>query len=79
MDARYFEKPYYIVPREEISQESFAVIRDAMSRKGVVGLARVVLSSRERPVLLEPAGRGLLGVTRRTSEMRRTISAKFRK
>ncbi|SCB54140.1 Ku protein [Bradyrhizobium shewense] len=68
IDARYFEKPYYIVPREEISQESFAVIRDAMGREDVVGLARVVLSSRERPVLLEPAGRGLLGVTLRFAQ-----------
>jgi non-homologous end joining protein Ku len=37
IDARYFEKPYYIVPREEIGQESFAVIRDAMSREGLIG------------------------------------------
>jgi len=39
-----------------------------MSREGVVGLARVVLSSRERPVLLEPAGRGLLGVALRFAQ-----------
>jgi Ku protein len=65
IDARYFDKPYYIVPREEIGQESFAVIRDAMSREGVIGLARVVLSSRERPFLVEPMGNGLRGVTLR--------------
>jgi Ku protein len=65
IDARYFEKPYYIVPREEISQESFAVIRDAMRHDGVVGLARVVLSSRERHFLVEPMGNGLRGVTLR--------------
>ncbi|NOJ43350.1 non-homologous end joining protein Ku [Bradyrhizobium australiense] len=65
IDSRYFEKPYYIMPREEISRESFAVIRDAMSREAVSGLARVVLSSRERPFLLEPMGRGLRGVTLR--------------
>jgi DNA end-binding protein Ku len=65
IDARYFEKPYYIVPREEIGQESFAVIRDAMTREGVVGLARIVLSSRERPLLVEPMRRGLRGVTLR--------------
>jgi Ku protein len=67
IDARYFEKPYYIVPREEIGQESFAVIRDAMSREGVIGLARVVLSSRERPFLVEPMGAGFRGVTLRFS------------
>lgn len=65
IDARYFEKPYYIVPRQEISQESFAVIRDAMRREGVIGLARVVLSSRERHFLVEPMGYGLRGMTLR--------------
>lgn len=58
IDARYFEKPYYVVPREEIGQETFAVIRDAMTREGVVGLARVVLSFRERPFLIEPMDGG---------------------
>jgi non-homologous end joining protein Ku len=65
IDARYFEKPYYIVPREPVGQESFAVIRDAMSRARVIGLARVVLSSRERPFLVEAMGSGLRGVTLR--------------
>ena len=65
IDARYFEKPYYIVPREPVGQEAFAVIRDAMSRADVIGLARVVLSSRERPFLVEPMGSGLRGVTLR--------------
>ncbi|WP_024513416.1 Ku protein [Bradyrhizobium sp. ARR65] len=65
IDARYFEKSYYIAPSEEIGQESFAVIRDAMTREGVIGLARVVLSSRERPFLVEPMGQGLRGVTLR--------------
>jgi non-homologous end joining protein Ku len=58
IDTQYFEKPYYIVPRQVIGQESFAVIREAMSREGVIGLARVVLSSRERPLLVEPMGEG---------------------
>jgi DNA end-binding protein Ku len=65
IDARYFEKPYYITPREPIGQEAFAVIRDAMRRKDMAGLARVVISSRERPILLEPMGNGIRGVTLR--------------
>jgi DNA end-binding protein Ku len=65
IDTRYFEKPYYIAPREEIGQESFAIIRDAMTREGMIGLARVVLSSRERPFLVEPMSNGLRGVTLR--------------
>lgn len=62
VDARYFDKPYYIAPREEVGQETFAVIRDAMTRERVSGLARVVLSSREHPFLIEPMGNGLCGV-----------------
>jgi DNA end-binding protein Ku len=65
VDLRYFEKPYYIVPRDVIGQEAFAVVRDAMSREDVAGLARVVLSSRERPMLVAPMGNGLCGVTLR--------------
>jgi Ku protein len=77
IDVRYFEKWYYIVPREEISQEAFAVIRDAMSREAVVGLARVTLSSRERPFLIEPMGRGIRGVTLRFAHEIRNESDYF--
>ena len=38
IDARYFEKPYYIVPREPVGQEAFAVIRDAMSHGALSAL-----------------------------------------
>lgn len=41
------------------------MIRDAMRREGVIGLARVVLSSRERHFLVEPMRSGLRGVTLR--------------
>jgi DNA end-binding protein Ku len=68
VDANYFEKPYYIAPRGEISQEAFAVIRDAMAREKVAGIARIVLSSRERPFLLQPMGNGLRGTTLRFAQ-----------
>ena len=65
VDTRYYEKPYYVVPREPVGQEPFAVIRDAMRSKKMVGLGRVILSSRERPILLEPMDSGLRAVTLR--------------
>jgi DNA end-binding protein Ku len=46
-------------------REAFALIHNAMSREDVAGLARVVLSSRERPMLVAPMGNGLCGVTLR--------------
>ena len=53
-----------------------------MSREGVVGLARVVLSSRERPFLVEPMGSGLHGVTLRFAHEvrpRRITSTTYRR
>jgi DNA end-binding protein Ku len=67
IDARYLDTPYYVVPRDEVGQEAFAVIRDAMHGKNVVGMGRVVLARRERPILVEPMGNGIRGFTLRYS------------
>jgi non-homologous end joining protein Ku len=67
VDVRYLDTPYYIVPRDEVGQEAFAVIRDAMRGKDVVGMGRVVLARRERPIILEPMGDGIRGTTLRYS------------
>ena len=63
IDARYLLAPYYIVPRDEVSQEAFAVIREAMDRQELVGMGRIVLANRERPLIVEPMGLGLRGFT----------------
>ena len=58
IDATYFDSPYYIVPNDNVGQDAFAVIRDAMKGKGMVGLGRVVISKRERPIILEAVRQG---------------------
>ncbi len=65
IDERYVDSPYYLVPENKVAIEAFAVIRDAMRAKKMVGLGRVVLSKRERVVMLQPWGKGLLGTTLR--------------
>jgi DNA end-binding protein Ku len=65
VDERYVDSPYYLVPENKVALEAFAVIRDAMLCKGMVALGRVVLSKRERVVMLQPRGKGLLGSTLR--------------
>ena len=65
LDARYFEKPYYIVPNGSVAEEAYTVIREAMSGKEVAALGHVVLSSRERPIAIHPLGVGLQGMTLR--------------
>jgi DNA end-binding protein Ku len=65
IDSRYHDTPYYIVPREPIGQEAFAVMREAMREANKAGMGRVVLAKRERPILVEPFGKGLRGMTLR--------------
>ena len=65
IDELYFDAPYYIAPDDRVAEEAFAVIREAMRDKGVVGLARVVLYRRERIIMLEPRGKGLFAAVLR--------------
>jgi DNA end-binding protein Ku len=63
IDERYLDSPYYLVPENQVGQDAFAVIREAMKRKNMVGLGRVVISRRERIVMLEPLHKGLMATT----------------
>jgi DNA end-binding protein Ku len=65
IDKRYLDHPYYIVPDGKAGVDAFAVIRDAMKDKDRVALARIVLTSREHVIAIEPLGKGLLGTTLR--------------
>jgi DNA end-binding protein Ku len=65
IDDRFRDSPYDLAPNDAVSQEAFAVIREAMKARGVVGLGRIVLSKRERPIILEPFGKGIRGMTLR--------------
>jgi DNA end-binding protein Ku len=65
VDRIYLDESYYIVPQDEVAQEAFAVIREAMRKEDLAGLARVVVYRRERLLLLRPRGKGLLATTLR--------------
>ena len=61
IDDRYRDTPYYLAPEDKVGQEAFAVIRDAMKKKKMVGIARVVMARRERIMMIEPFGKGIMG------------------
>ena len=63
IDDRYRDTPYYLAPEDKVGQEAFAVIRDAMKKKKMVGIGRVVMARRERMMMLEPFGKGIMGTT----------------
>ena len=65
MDELYLDESYYLVPNDEVGNEAFAVIREAIRQEGLVGIARVVLYRRERLLMLAPRGKGIVGTALR--------------
>jgi len=68
IDPVYFNSPYYLYPDGPIAVDTLRVIGAAMAELGVVGIARLTLSRRERPVMVEPRGTGMALFTLRTAE-----------
>ena len=65
IDEIYLDSPYYLAPDGKMGEEAFAVIREAMTKKKVVGIGRVVLSRRERMLMLAPRDKGMIATTLR--------------
>lgn len=60
IDYRYFERPYFIAPTDELSGEGYVVIREALRKTGKVGLAQITISGREWLVAIAPLEDGLV-------------------
>jgi DNA end-binding protein Ku len=65
VDEIYLDESFYLVPDDNVGVEAFAVIREAMRAKSLVGLARVVLYRRERLLMLQPRGKGIMATALR--------------
>jgi len=71
VDPVYLDTPYYVYPDGDLAAETFRVIGEAMAHKNKVGLGRVTMSGRERLVLVEPRGSGLvMSMVRSADEVR---------
>ena len=56
----WLDQPHFLAPGDKVGAEAFAVIREAMRATGTLGISRLVLQRRERAVMLEPRGKGIL-------------------
>lgn len=56
----YFDKPYYVVPQDELAEDAFRVVRDALRKAKKTGLGQLAMRGKEYLVALRPCGRGLL-------------------
>jgi DNA end-binding protein Ku len=68
IDRLYWDNPYYLVPDGKMAAEPFVVIREAMERSGQIALGRVVMSSRERLIAIEPRDKGLVATILRSRD-----------
>lgn len=56
----YFDKPYYVVPQDDLAEDAFRVVRDALRQSKKTGLGQLAMRGKEYLVALRPCGRGLL-------------------
>jgi len=61
IDPRYIIRPYYLRPDGKVGHDAFAVIRETIRDMNMVAIGRVVLTSREHIIALEPLDKGLMG------------------
>lgn len=60
IDVLYYEKPYFVLPADDLAEEAYAVLRDALRQTKKVGLGQLSVRGREQLVSLKPCGRGLV-------------------
>lgn len=75
IDVLYYEKPYYVVPADELAEEAYVVLREALRKSRKVGVGQLSVRGREQLVSLKPCGRGLvLEVLRYADEVNKAAS-----
>lgn len=78
IDAIYYDKPYYVVPADDLAEEAFVVLREALRKAKKVGLGQLALRGREYVVSLKPCGRGMVLETLRYADEVNKAASYFR-
>ncbi|HEX8301173.1 Ku protein [Sphingomonas sp.] len=68
IDVLYYEKPYFVVPADDLAEEAFIVLREALRRSKKIGLGQLAMRGREYVVSLKPCGRGMVLETLRYAD-----------
>ena len=78
IDAIYYDKPYYVVPADDLAEEAFVVLRDALRAAKKVGVGQLAMRGQEYVVSLKPCGRGMVLETLRYSDEVNKAASYFR-
>jgi DNA end-binding protein Ku len=78
IDVIYYDKPYFVLPADDLAEEAYAVVRDALKKSRKVGLGQLSIRGRETLVALKPCGNGLVLETLRYADEVQKAQAFFR-
>ena len=78
IDPIYFEKPYYVVPADDLAEEAFVVLREALKRSHKIGLGQLAMRGREYVVSIKGCGRGMIMETLRYADEVHKAASYFR-
>ena len=78
IDPIYFEKPYYVVPADDLAEEAFIVLREALRRSRKTGLGQLAMRGREYVVSIKACGRGMVMETLRYADEVNKAASFFR-
>jgi DNA end-binding protein Ku len=68
IDVLYYEKPYFVVPADDLAEEAYIVLREALRRTKKVALGQLAMRGREYIVSMKPCGRGIILETLRYAD-----------
>ena len=71
IDIRYFEKPYVLVPGKK-AEKGYVLLRETLVKSKKIGVARVVIRTREYLSVVMPLGDALVLVMMRIMQTRWT-------
>src|SRR5678816_1119226 len=78
IDPIYFDKPYYVAPADDLAEEAFVVLRDALKKTKRVGIGQLAMRGQEYVVSLKPCGRGMVLETLRYADEVNKAASYFR-
>ena len=78
IDVLYFEKPYYVVPADELAEEAYIVLREALRHSDRIAIGQLSVRGREQLVSLKPCGRGIVMETLRYADEVKKAQSFFR-
>ncbi|WP_304615761.1 non-homologous end joining protein Ku [Paracoccus sp. (in: a-proteobacteria)] len=73
----YFDRPYYVIPSDDLAQDAYRVVRDALRAEGKTALGQLTMRGREYLCAIRPCGDGLLLETLRYEDEIREAAPLF--